>query len=150
MATFAWLLQMMPSTSCACAARERSAWRSAAVASSMRPPCASTTRQRVEQREIAPVAGGVQRRRRLGDVLADDGGVADLLVAEPELVVREADGSESCASSLAKRAAEQRDRARLVALRKRDASVQRARGGEERGRQIVAGIGRRPSTAAPA
>ena len=36
---------------------------------------------------------GVQRRRRLADVLADDRHVADLAVALAELVVREADGA---------------------------------------------------------
>ena len=50
-------------------------------------------RQRVDQREVAPIAGGVQRRGGLRDVLADDGGVADLAVAVPELVVGEADGA---------------------------------------------------------
>ena len=50
-------------------------------------------RQRVHQREVAPVAGGVQRGRRLGDVLADDRHVADLAIALPELVVGEADGA---------------------------------------------------------
>ena len=48
-------------------------------------------RQRMQQREIAPVSSGVQRRCGLRDVLADDGRVADLLVAVSELVVREAD-----------------------------------------------------------
>ena len=49
--------------------------------------------QRVDHRQVAPVAGGVQRRGGLGDVLADDGRVADLPVAEAELVVGEADGA---------------------------------------------------------
>ncbi len=48
-------------------------------------------RERVHEREMAAIAGGVQRRRGFGEVLADDAGVADLLVAEGELVVREAD-----------------------------------------------------------
>ena len=47
--------------------------------------------QRVDQREVAAIAGGVQRGRRLRDVLADDGRVADVAVAEPELVVGEPD-----------------------------------------------------------
>ena len=52
----------------------RSAWRSAAIASSRRPSCASVTpRQRVDHRQVPQVAGGVQRRGRLRDVLADDG-----------------------------------------------------------------------------
>ena len=48
-------------------------------------------RQRVDHRQVPAVAGGVKRRRRLRDVLADDGGVADLAVAEAELVVGKAD-----------------------------------------------------------
>ncbi len=84
---------MMPSTSCACTdAARRSAWLKRRDrlfdAAALREHDA---RQRVQQREIAPVAGGMQRRRGLRDVLADDGRVADLLVAVPELVVREAD-----------------------------------------------------------
>ena len=47
--------------------------------------------QRVDEREVAAVAGRVQRRRRLRDVLADDRRVADVAVAEAELVVGEAD-----------------------------------------------------------
>ena len=46
----------------------------------------------MEQREIAAIAGGVQRRRRFGDVLADDRRVADLPITKSELVVGEADG----------------------------------------------------------
>ena len=42
---------------------------------------------------MAAVAGGVQRGRGLGDVLADDRDVADLAVALAELVVGEADGA---------------------------------------------------------
>ena len=104
------------------------------------------TRQRVEQREIAAVARGMQRRRRLRDVLADDRRVADLLVAEPELVVREADGFGIVRQlGLAQRAAEQRDRARLVALGKRDAAMQPPERREERGRKIVARRIGRPS-----
>ena len=49
--------------------------------------------QRMDQRQVAAVAGGVQRRGRLRDVLADDRGVADVAVAQPELVVGEADGA---------------------------------------------------------
>ena len=80
--------------------------------------------QRVQEGEVAPIAGGVQRRRGLRDVLADDRRVADLLVAEPELVVREADRLGVVRLlRVPQRAAEQRDGARLVAFRKRDAAV---------------------------
>ncbi len=50
-------------------------------------------REGMDHREMAAVPGGVQRGGGLGDVLADDSGVADLPVAEPQLVVREADGA---------------------------------------------------------
>ena len=45
----------------------------------------------MDEREVAAIAGGVQRRCGFGQVLADDARVADLLVAERQLVVREAD-----------------------------------------------------------
>ena len=48
-------------------------------------------RQRVDEREMAAIAGGVQRGCGFGQVLADDAGIADLLVAEGQLVMREAD-----------------------------------------------------------
>jgi len=47
----------------------------------------------MDQREIPPVADRVQRRGRLGEVLAHCGRVSDLLVAARELEVREADGA---------------------------------------------------------
>ena len=103
-------------------------------------------RQRVKQREVAAVAGGVQRRRGLRDVLADDRRVADLLVAEPELVVREADGFRIVRLlGVTQRPAEQRDRARLVAFGKRDAAVKPPQRREQGGRKIVAGRVGRPS-----
>src|ERR1700687_4581467 len=43
--------------------------------------------ERVDEREIATVARRMKGRRRFGNVLADDSGIADLLVAEPELVM---------------------------------------------------------------
>ncbi len=49
--------------------------------------------QRVHEREVTAIACGVQRRRGLGEMLADDARIADLLVAERELVVRQADRS---------------------------------------------------------
>ena len=42
---------------------------------------------------MTSIAGGVQGRRRLGDVLADDRHFADLAVAEAQLVVGEPDGA---------------------------------------------------------
>ena len=42
--------------------------------------------------QVPPVADGVQRRRRLRQVLPDDPGVANLPVAEAQLEVRKAHG----------------------------------------------------------
>ena len=49
--------------------------------------------QRVDRREVAPVAGRVEGRDGLAHLLPDDGGIADLPVADAQLVVGEADGS---------------------------------------------------------
>ena len=82
-------------------------------------------RQRVHHGEVAPVAGGVQRRGGLGNVFADDGHVADLAVALPEIEVGEADGARVVGDfGLLEGAVVQRDRARLFAARERDAAVQ--------------------------
>ncbi len=43
--------------------------------------------------EVPLVAGGVQRRGRFGDMLADDGHVADLAITLAEIKVREANGA---------------------------------------------------------
>ena len=50
--------------------------------------------ERLHQREVPPVSPRVQRRRRLGDVLPDDRDVADLSIAEAQLVMRQADRAE--------------------------------------------------------
>ena len=82
-------------------------------------------RQRVHQREVAPVAGRMQRRRGLRDVLAHDGDVSDLPVALPELVVREADEPRIVRGfGLLECAPVHRDRARLIAARRGQPSVQ--------------------------
>lgn len=49
--------------------------------------------ERVHEREMTPIAGRVQRGRRFGEVIADDTRVPDLVVAERQLVVGEADGA---------------------------------------------------------
>ena len=93
----------------------------------------------MQQREIAPVSSRVQRRSRLGDVLAEDCRVADLLVAVPQFVVREANrflivgllGMTQCP-------AEECDRARLIAFGKCDAAVKPPQRREECGRKVVA------------
>ena len=46
-------------------------------------------RQPMDERQVAAIAGRVQCRRSLGEVLAHDPGVADLLVAEREFIVSE-------------------------------------------------------------
>ena len=99
--------------------------------------------QRVDQREVAPIAGGVQRRGRLRDVLADDGGVADVAVAETELVVGEADGARVVgALGLLERAAEERDAARRLAARDRQPAVQPPELGQPRRIEPLALFGR--------
>ena len=45
----------------------------------------------MDERQVPAIAGGVERRGRFGQVVANDAGVADLLVAERELVVGEPD-----------------------------------------------------------
>ena len=101
-------------------------------------------RQRVEERQIPPIARGMQRGRGLGDVLANDRRVAHLLVTESQLIMREADGLGVVRKlGLAKRPADQRDGARLVALGERNAAVPAPARGEQRRRKVVArGIGR--------
>ena len=47
--------------------------------------------QRVDEGQIAQIARRVQRRSRLRDVLPHDRGVADMAIAQAELIVGEAD-----------------------------------------------------------
>ena len=82
-------------------------------------------RQRVDQREVASLAGGMQGGGRRVDVVADDGELADLLVADAEFVVRQADGARVVRQfRLLQGAAEQRDGARLVGPKKRHAAME--------------------------
>ena len=82
-------------------------------------------RQRVHEREMAAIAGGVQRGGGFGQVVADDAGVADLLVAERQLVMGEADGARVVRElGVLQRARMQRDGARLLAAREGDPAVQ--------------------------
>ena len=102
--------------------------------------------QRVAQREVAPIAGGVERRDRLADLLADDRRVADLPVADAQLVVREADGARVVRElGLLQRAAVERDRARLVAAARRQPAVQPPQRRQPRGRDPLAEHVRRPA-----
>ena len=45
----------------------------------------------MDHRQVASIAGGVQRGRSLGDVFPDDGQLADLAVAQAKLIMGEAD-----------------------------------------------------------
>ena len=101
-------------------------------------------RQRVHEREVPPIAGGVQRRGRFGDVLADDRGVADLAVALAELVVGEADGARVVRGlGVLQRAAVERDGARLIAARRGEAAVQPPeRRQPAGGNRVAEGVGR--------
>ena len=75
-------------------------------------------RQRVHEREMAPIACGVKRGRGLGDVLAHDGGVADAAVAMRQLVVGESDCARVVRGlGLFERALVERDGPRLIAAR---------------------------------
>ncbi len=95
--------------------------------------CEQHRRQRMDEREMPAVAGRVQRRGRFGQVFADDSGVADLLVTERELVVREADEARVVRElGMLQRAGVQRDGARLFAACIRDAPVQPPQRGELR------------------
>lgn len=80
--------------------------------------------KRVHLREEAAVAGGVQRRGRLGDVLTDDRHVADLPITLPEAEMRQANRAGIvCALGLLERPAVQGDGARLFSARECHAAV---------------------------
>ena len=97
-------------------------------------------RQRVDEREVTSIAGGVQRRCGFGEVLADDARIADLLVAEGQLVVGETDGARFVRElGVLQRARVQRDRARLLALGVRDAAVQPPRASRAARRRFAPG-----------
>ena len=49
--------------------------------------------KRVHEGEVAAVAGRMERRRRFGEMLAHDPRVADLFVAEGQLVMGQTDGA---------------------------------------------------------
>ena len=73
-------------------------------------------RDRVHLRQVPAIAGGVKRGGGLGEVLADDGVVADLQVAVDELEVGEADAARVVRRlGVLEGAAVQRDGARLLA-----------------------------------
>ena len=70
----------------------------------------------MDQGEMSAVAGGVQRGRRLADVLPDDRDVANLAITLTELVVSEANGPRVVRQlRLLERATVKGDGSRLVA-----------------------------------
>ena len=75
--------------------------------------------------EMTPITGRMECRRRLRQVIADDAGIADLLVADGQLVVGESDRARLVGElGVLERTRVQRDRAGLLTARKRDAPVQ--------------------------
>ncbi len=81
-------------------------------------------RERMHHRQVAPVADGVQGRGRLRQVLADNGRVADLPIAQAQFEVREADGSRVVrAFGGLTRFGEEGDAARRLAARRRETAV---------------------------
>ncbi len=103
-------------------------------------------RERVQQREVPAVASGMKSRSGLGDVLANDSDVANLVVAKAELEMSEADGFGIVRLlSVAQRTPQERDRAGLIALGKGDAAVKPPECREQSGRKIVARRVRGPS-----
>ena len=92
----------------------------------------------MEESEVPAIPGGVQSRRGFRDVLADDGGVADLFVAEAKLVVSETDGFGVVGLlGMPERSTEQSDRPRLLPLGKRNAAMEPPQRGEQRGRKAL-------------
>ncbi len=88
-------------------------------------------RQPVHERQVALVAGGVQRVGGLGEMLADDGGVAHPLVAHGQFVVGQANQPRIVRQFREFEGARvQGDRPRLLAALEREASVQAPQRGE--------------------
>ncbi len=101
-------------------------------------------RHRMHLRQVPPVAGGMQRGRRFGQVFADDRVVADLLVAEHELEVRQPDAARVVRRfRVFERARVQRNRARLFADGIGDAAVQAPQRREQGLRDLFANLIRR-------
>ena len=96
-------------------------------------------------REMAAVAGGVQRGGGFGQVLAHDGVVADLLVAVDQLEVGEADAARVVRRlGVFERAAVQRDGPRLLAARVGHPAVQPPQRREQGlGQRLADLVGRR-------
>ena len=103
-------------------------------------------RERVNEREVAAIASGVQRRRRFGQLLADDAGIADAAIGEGELVMCEPDGARVVRQlGVLERARMMGDGARLITACERQAAVQPPQHGELAVRKFLAqSVGRAP------
>src|SRR4026207_530700 len=78
----------------------------------------------MHHREMTSITGGVEGGGRLGDVLANDRHLADVAIAEPELVVSQADRPRIVrAFSLPERLGKKGAPARVCAAGPRQASV---------------------------
>src|SRR5690349_80911 len=83
----------------------------------------------MDEREMTPIAGGVQRRRGFGEMVANNAGVADLFVTKRELVVGETNGARVVGElRVFQRPHVQRNRARLFAAGKGQTAVQAPEG----------------------
>ncbi len=102
-------------------------------------------RQRVHHRQVPAIADGMERRRRLGQVLADDAGVADLAIAEAQFEVREANraGIVSALGGL-EGLGEEGDAAGRFAAGSGEAAVHPPEVREARGIEAFPGFGRSP------
>ena len=93
----------------------------------------------MDERQVAPIAGGVQGGCRLADVLANDRHLADLPIALTELIVGQPDGARVVRQlGLLERAAVERDGPGLIAARRREAPVQPPEGRQAPGRDRLA------------
>ena len=85
----------------------------------------------MNEREVTAIANGVQCRGGLCQMLANDAGIADLLVTERQLVVRETDRARIVRElGVFERTRVKSDRARLLAACECDPAVQPPRIGE--------------------
>lgn len=80
---------------------------------------------------MSSIASSVQRGRRLGQVLADDTGITDLVVADRQLVMGQPDGSRFVRElGVFQGAGMKPDCSRLLTARKRDPAVETPESGK--------------------
>jgi hypothetical protein len=98
----------------------------------------------MHERQVATVAGGEQRRGGLGQVLADDRGVAHLPVALGQLEAGETDRARVMSGlGVFQRSSVEGNCARLIAARRREAAVQPPQCRQaSSGNRVSEGIGR--------